>query len=124
MNPTLRWNSTGTTLLGVAGINGTTSNLLHWPYGLAFDSSNNLYIVDTGNNRVQKLISGTSMAVTVIGYANGTAGPGMDQLASPIGIFFDSNENIYVADRGNDRIQFYTKGTTSGSTVAGKNSDF
>ena len=40
----------------VAGGNGKgeRSNQLNYPVGLAFDAENNLYVVDEGNNRVQR----------------------------------------------------------------------
>jgi len=32
---------------------------------------------------------------------------------------FDSDDDIYVSDRGNSSIQFFTRGNLSGTTVAG-----
>ncbi|CAF4912568.1 unnamed protein product, partial [Rotaria sp. Silwood1] len=37
----------------------------------------------------------------------------------PRAIFVDRNENIYIADDDNNRIQKWLKGATSGITVAG-----
>jgi hypothetical protein len=86
---------------------------------LAFDSSNTLYVADYLNHRVQKLITGTSTAVTAAANGNGIGGTAMNQLQLPVHMYFDSNDNMYITDRGNNRIQLYTKGATSGSTVAG-----
>ena len=95
--------------------------MLNEPCGLAFDSSETLYIADLLNNRIQKLITGTSSCVTVAGETNGSIGTGSNQLSAPSSILFDSNDNMYVADRSNSRIQFYTKGGTLGITIAGMN---
>ncbi len=115
----LRWNSSGITILGLARLVGTNSTLLNTPYGMAFDSSNTLYIADHVNHRVQKLLTGTSAAVTVAGSTSGTQGSSMNQLNKPVGLLLDSNDNLYITDRSNNRVQLWTKGATSGSTVAG-----
>ncbi|CAF4289548.1 unnamed protein product [Rotaria magnacalcarata] len=44
-----------------------------------------------------------------------------NQLSSPLDVYVDKNENIYIADDGNQRIQMRQKGATSGITVAGGN---
>ena len=124
MNATLRWNSTGITIAGVAAVSGANASLLRLPYGMAFDSSNNLYIADYNNHRIQKLITGTSTTVTVAGSTNGTSGTAMDRLYLPVDILFDSNDNMYITDRGNNRVQFWMKGAISGTTVAGTNGTF
>ena len=38
----------------------------------------------------------------------GTRGSGQDQFNTPHGIAADKNDNIYVADRGNNRVQVYS----------------
>lgn len=110
----------GVTIAGIGGVPGTNASLLRYPYGLAFDSSNILHIVDYRNSRIQKVIPGTSMTVTVAGDTNGTLGNAADRFDWPVDILFDANDNTYIADRGNNRVQLWTKGATSGTTVAGK----
>ena len=121
MNATLRWNSTGVTVAGVVGVVGANASLLNMPYGLAFDSSNILHIADYQNNRIQKVISGSSMTVTVAGSSNGISGNAAHQFNLSTDILFDANDNLYITDRGNNRVQLWTKGATSGITVAGRN---
>ena len=123
-NATLRWKSTGVTIARIVGVFGTNASLLRNPYGLAFDSSNTLFVVDYVNNRVQKLITGTSMTVTVAGSSNATSGNASNRLYLPADILFDANDNMYITDRQNDRVQLWTKGATSGTTVAGVNGTF
>ena len=98
---------------------GANSSLLNMSYGTAFDSTNTLYIADYKQHRIQKLLTNTLMAVTVAGNTNGLSGTDMDRLNYPVGILFDSNDNMYITDRGNNRVQPWTKGATSGTTVAG-----
>src|SRR5450759_2275213 len=106
---------------GFSGDNGpATSAQLNVPYGVAVDSAGNLYIADTGNNRVRKVASG--MVTTVAG--NGTPGFSGDngpatsaQLNVPYGVAVDSAGNLYIADSGNIRIRKVANGTIT--TVAG-----
>ena len=45
--------SVGTTIVGSAGIPGTTSSLLRNPRSVAVDSNFNVYVIDTNNHRLQ-----------------------------------------------------------------------
>ena len=86
---------------------------------MAFDSLGALYIADYGNHRSQKLIIGTSTGLTVAGQANAAIGNDSYHLYNPTHMAFDSNDNMYVSDRTNSRVQFFTRGNLSGTTVAG-----
>ncbi|CAF1219873.1 unnamed protein product, partial [Didymodactylos carnosus] len=61
--------------------------------------------------------------ITVAGQADGTSGNGSNQLLYPNSVFLDSNEDMYIADRNNYRIQKWLKGAVSGTTVAGNSAD-
>ena len=69
------------------------------PQGVAVDSSGNVYVADTGNDRIQKFSSDGN-------FINmwGTTGNGAGQFKYPQGVAVDSSGNVYVADPGNDRI--------------------
>jgi len=109
---------------GVGGFGGdggpATSAQLLFPFGVAVDSAGNLYIADTGNNRVRKVSNGVISTVA----GNGTAGFGGDngpaisaQLQGPGGVAADSAGNVYVADSNNSRIRKVSNGVIT--TVAG-----
>ena len=74
---------------------------MNGPIGVAVDSAGNLYIADTGNNRIRKVSNG--VITTVAG--NGTPGFSGDngpatsaQLNDPYGVAVDSAGNLYIAD--------------------------
>jgi tripartite motif-containing protein 71 len=70
------------------------------PTGIAIDSSGNVYVLDSGNNRVQKFDSGGTFIK-----AWGEQGTADVQFNSPTGIAVDKAGNVYVLDTGNNRIQ-------------------
>ena len=58
-------------------------------------------------------------AVTVAGGLS--SGNGASQLNNQQGIFVDNNNHLYIADFGNDRVQKWTIGASTGNTIAGGN---
>jgi uncharacterized protein (TIGR03437 family) len=81
------------------------------PQGLAVDQGSNLYVVDTGDNRVLIFPNTESapiagMAATfVIGPASFASSAGT--LKQPIDVATDSSGNIYVSDELNNRVLIY-----------------
>lgn len=117
-----------TTIAGISspgsGGDGGPANLagLNMPYGVAFDNQGNLYIADTGNNKVRK-ITADGKITTVAGNGNGGySGDGgsaiQAELNFPTGVAIDSKGNLYIADNKNFVIR---KVTADGviSTIAG-----
>ena len=98
---------------GLGGDGGpATSARLAAPSRIALDSAGNLYIADTGNNRIRK-VAPDGVISTIAG--NGTAGDDGDgglalsaQLDSPRDLAVDAAGNVYVADFNNDRIRKLT----------------
>jgi sugar lactone lactonase YvrE len=110
---------------GFAGDGGAaTSAELYHPGGVALDSAGNIFVADTHNNRIRKVLLSTGDISTVAG--NGTEGYSGDggaatsaELFYPGGIAFDNAGNFYIADESNSRIRKVTISTGYISTVAG-----
>ncbi|HXN38716.1 MAG TPA: RHS repeat-associated core domain-containing protein, partial [Solirubrobacteraceae bacterium] len=82
-----------------------TPVLMKSPDGVAFDSSGDVWVADTGNDRVDEL-SSTGAYITRFG----SEGTGNGQFKEPRGIAV-YGEDVWVADTGNNRVQeFTTKG--------------
>jgi hypothetical protein len=82
-----------------------------YPFGVAVDSSTNIYVADTGNNMIREITNATSMVGTLAG--NLTAGTNNGsgasaQFDSPYALATDGAGNVYVADTDNSLIRFIT----------------
>lgn len=99
---------------GSADGNGNAASFSR-PFGLALDSSGNLFVADTVNNTIRRITPAgdvTTIAGTAgnPGYLDGV-GPAV-RFNRPSGVVLDSNNNLYVADTVNQVIR------RSGSTTA------
>jgi sugar lactone lactonase YvrE len=123
---------------GYSGDGGpATSASLVTPTGVALDNAGNLYIADSGNNRV-RMVNTSGVISTVAGtdYSSffpsfkGDGGPAIAaRLNNPSRIAVSPSGDLYVADQGNNRIRKVDSsgtistavgnGTTSGSTNDG-----
>ncbi|CAF5174410.1 unnamed protein product, partial [Rotaria sp. Silwood1] len=57
--------------------------------------------------------------ITMGGNSNGSVGSDLLSLSSPVSIFIDNNDNLFVCDRDNYRILKFTPNSTTGIIVAG-----
>ncbi|KAK0152179.1 NHL repeat-containing protein 3 [Merluccius polli] len=98
-------------VLGTPGTSGTRLNPLQFdqPAEVFVHSSGEIYIVDGdggANNRLIKL----SKDLEVL-WVHGERGPGLAQLYIPHSVMVDSYQRVWVADRGNKRIQVFNAAT-------------
>ncbi len=120
-NGTTQGNGSGS----YSGDNGpATLAGLSLPYAVAFDTAGNIYIPDSGNNRIREVNAATQIITTFAG--NGTIGSAGDggaataaNLYSPSGVAFDPAGNLYIADTQNSRIRKVSQATGNISTFAG-----
>jgi trimeric autotransporter adhesin len=115
----------GTGSSGYSGDGGqATSAALNYPRGITADTSGNIYIADTYNNRIRMVTKSTGIISTVAGSGSyGYSGDGgqatSSTLYNPRTVATDESGNIYIADSANYRIRMVTKSTGIISTVAG-----
>jgi sugar lactone lactonase YvrE len=129
--------STSNRVLKVTVLPGQSINNMDWqvsscdvvqssavsrPAGLALDAQGNLYIADSGNNRIDKVgLDGTIRTVAGRGTA-GFSGDGSSavqaQLNAPTGVAVDDSGALFIADTGNNRVRRVSPDGTI-TTVAG-----
>ena len=121
---------------------GLSASSLESPLGMKFDLKGNLWVTDSGNNRILRysapLRTGQS-ADLVIGQkdfvsnnygvggerpSNGTLNPpaapvlpSADTLHTPYDLAFDSSGNLWVADTGNNRVLKYSAPLRTGQSA-------
>jgi len=106
----------------VAG-NGTngSGDQLYYPTGVAVDSSNNLYISDQTNNRVQELSNGTLSTVvssTSCAFAGDNGPASAASVCDPTGLVYNTGYGLVLADSGNHRLRAISSNDTI-TTLAG-----
>ncbi len=80
------------------------------PQGIAIDSDDDVYVVDQKNHRIQKFDSSGSLVTDwATGGRLGSFGAGDGRFRSPRGIVIDSDDQLYVTDTGNHRVQKFDK---------------
>ena len=85
----------GTTVAGTSGTPGAWSYLFNGPSFITGDQYGFLYIVDSGNLRIQKWFPGARYGTTVVAASS---------MNLPRGMRFDLNGNIILADHNVHRV--------------------
>lgn len=88
------------------------------PTNLVLQSDGAGYITDNSAHTVSKYDSGGSPLFT-LGASGGGSGSGNGEFNSPLGLALDSQENLYVADQDNDRVQVFDSSGTFLRAVVG-----
>jgi sugar lactone lactonase YvrE len=105
-----------------------TSAQLDSPNGLAMDSAGNLYIADTGNNQIRKIVNGVIITVAGGGqYYDDNAPATSARLYRPTGIVLDGAGNLYIADTGDGVVRMVSNGriyTVAGNWYPGYSGDY
>ena len=122
-----------TTLAGTAGASGSTDGTgsaarFTQPYSLAYVGPDSLYVCDTNNHTIRKIVISTGVVTTFVGTA-GTPGftDGTGSAArfrSPIDIVYDGSGNLYVTDTGNYSLRKIDISTAAVTTLAAGQFDF
>jgi DNA-binding beta-propeller fold protein YncE len=91
-------------LQSVTDLSGNGLTQLDEPRGISVSLMGDIYIADTGHNRIVKLDAKAK-------YVNHVGGFGWknNQFDAPVDVFASDGLNIYVADLNNQRIQRYSK---------------
>ena len=106
----------GTGDAGFGGDGGPASEArLSRPHGIAVAESGDIYIADSGNNRIRVIRFDGTIDTVAGGDLPGFVGDAA--LADPHAVALDREGNLYVADTGNHRVRKVAAGTVT--TIAG-----
>jgi sugar lactone lactonase YvrE len=114
---------------GVPGFSGDGSLAvnaqLNKPAGVAADPAGNLYIADTDNRRIRKVLTGGSISTVAgdgtTGFSGDGAAAATAQLNEPQGVALDASGMLLIADTANHRVRQVAPGGTI-VTLAGSGS--
>lgn len=108
----------GSFTVGTCNNGGRSATSLCNANGIAVDASENVWIVDTGNNRVLWFAPGSTTATGVYGqtgFTTGSTGCTASTLNQPTAVWLDST-GVYIADQANHRVVYYAGLTNPGTS--------
>ena len=119
----------GTGTEGFSGDGGAAiAARLNKPTGVAVDGAGNLFIADQVNDRIRRVAASTGLITTMAGtdtvsFSGDGGAATAAGLSGPTGVAVDGAGNLFIADRGNNRIRRVAASTGLITTVAGTNTD-
>ena len=90
------------------GAAGSGNGEFRQPMGIGADSAGNIYVADTGNNRIQRFTREGKFSAMI----------GEGELRLPMKVAFDRADRLYVADSGNNRVAVFEKTETDRYTLS------
>ena len=111
------WGSEGTGPGQFSFFQGPVAVESDWAGAVKFDRAGNIYVLDLGNQNIQKFAPDRTFLL-----AWGGDGTGDGQFKLPINMGIDGADHIYVSDYGRDDIQEFTSDGTFVDTVVEKGS--
>jgi uncharacterized protein (TIGR03437 family) len=107
--------------IGLSGDGVATTLAMVSPFGVAVDSSGNVYVAEYGTNRIRKIDASGQITTAIGDGIQGFAGDGGPankvEMSLPTGVAVDGSGNLYFADSLNNRIRKLAGGNVS--TFAG-----
>jgi sugar lactone lactonase YvrE len=121
-------NGSGTLIAGSANVAGSTDGtggtaLFKNPKALVGDGLGSVYVADSGNHTIRKVVVSSGIVTTIAGTpgspgaTDGTASAA--SFNAPSGIALDGQGNLYVADTGNHLVRKIALATKIVTTIAG-----
>ncbi|HWE52592.1 MAG TPA: NHL repeat-containing protein [Bryobacteraceae bacterium] len=112
----------GNGTVGSGGDGGLAVNAeFYYPVGVAVDGSGDIYVADSGNQRIRKINSSGLVSTIagngVVGYSCANGAATAVGLHNPTGVALDGAGNLYIADYGNQCVREVSSGNLT--TVAG-----
>ncbi|HYZ83087.1 MAG TPA: hypothetical protein VE621_01715 [Bryobacteraceae bacterium] len=105
----------GTGNPGFRGDNGFAVKAeLNFPCGLALDRQGILYVADSANQRVRRVVGGIMNTVGELG----TTGLNVLELATPTGLAIDKADNLYIADGRRTVTKVASSGTVTAIAIS------
>ena len=93
--------------LDVYGLDEEDEQKLSGPHGICANSHGDVYIADSGNNRIVRLFNPGNKLEYVSALGSEGSKPG--EFRYPLQVAMDGRGNIYVSDTGNHRIQIFNR---------------
>lgn len=109
------WSASGTIVAG-RKMHGGGLNELNSPTGICVDENKTVYIVDSGNHRVNAWSASSNSSETMAG--GNKQGIGLHQLNEPSDVVIDRSTNeLLICDRGNQRVVRWSRNRHDGGKI-------